>query len=92
MTKEKVLTLLTTAEADLDVMDYNDGDINVTVMDFEGFDNHWCEIMRDLEDEDLVDRIFDTLRDNCLEFIEGFYTRFVFDGFTVEWGYASYDI
>lgn len=92
MTKEEVLTLLTTAKADLDVMDYGDGDIDVTVMDFEGFDDHWCEIMRDLEDEALVDRIFDTLRDNCVEFIEDFYTQFVFDGFTVQWGYASYDI
>lgn len=93
MNREQVLALLATAESDLEVWEMSDEEeIDVTVYDFEGFDEHWSEIDRELDNPELVERIYDTLRDNCVEFDEGFYQDFYFEGFRVHWGYASYDI
>lgn len=91
MERKQVMALLAQAGDDLDVFEMED-QIDVTVNDFEGFDEHWSEIDRELDNPELVERIYDTLRDNCVEFDEGFYQDFYFEGFRVHWGYASYDI
>lgn len=92
MTREMVMELLATAGADLSVRVYPESEISVTVQDFEGFDEHWAEIYRRLDDEDLVDSIEDQLEAAALSAYGDFLRYYEFDGFTVVWGYASHDI
>jgi len=91
MTREMVMELLATAGEDLMVSEYDD-EISVTVYDFEGFDEDWSEIIRELDDEVLVDTIYGTLAIEARRVEGDFYRYFHFDGFTVCWGYASFDI
>lgn len=93
MTYKMVMELLATAGADLSVWEYSDGSqISVTVEDFEGFSDDWDEIDRELDDEELVDSIEEQLEASALSVSGDFYRYFKFDGFTVVWGYASFDI
>lgn len=91
MTREMVMELLATAGEDLMVSEYDD-EISVTVYDFEGFDEDWSEIIRELDDEVLVDTIYGILSIKARRVEGDFYRYFHFDGFTVCWGYASFDI
>lgn len=91
MTREMVMELLATAGADLDVSVYHNR-INVTVEDFEGFDDDWNEIERKLDNKELVDSIQEQLETSALSVSGDFYRYYEFDGFTVVWGYASFDI
>lgn len=91
MTYEMVMELLATAGADLDVLAL-DGEISVTVQDFAGFDDSWCEVDRELDDEDLVDSVQEQLEAMAVSVDGDFYRYYEFDGFTVVWGYASFDI
>jgi hypothetical protein len=92
MTREMVLEMLAGLGADVDVYERMDGSIRVTVEDFEGFDDDYSEIERELDDEDAVDEVYDRLEDEASEVEGDFYRYFHFDGFTVVWGYASMDI
>ena len=92
MTREMVMELLATAGADLDVYTRLNGDISVTVNDFEGFDDSWSEIERELDDEELVDSIFEQLEASAISVSGDYYRYYEFDGFTVCVGYASFDI
>lgn len=65
---------------------------NVTMEDFEGFDDSWKEIMRDYEREDLVDEFLEALDEQALRMEGDFYYDYYFDGFRIHLGYASYDI
>lgn len=91
MTMEMVMELLAKVEDDLIVMDWDDR-IDVEVNDFVGFDEDWSEIMRDLDNEELVDEVYETLKAEASSVEEDFYVNFYFDGFYVSWGYASYNI
>lgn len=91
MTMEMVMELLATAGDDLIVMDWDDS-IDVEVNDFEGFDDDWAEIIRDVENGELVDEIYKTLKREALSVDEDFYVEFQFEGFSLSWGYASYNI
>lgn len=91
MTREMVLELLATLGADVEV-DECGSDVHVTVQDFEGFDEHWSEVERELDDADAVDAVFEHLVTEALDDDGDFYHYFQFDGFTVVWGYASMDI
>ena len=91
MTYEMVMELLATAGADLEVFAL-DGEISVTVQDFAGFDDSWREVDRELDDEDLVDSVQEQLEATALSVDGDFYRYYEFDGFTVVWGYASFDI
>lgn len=91
MTKEMVLELLAKAGADLSVEDWGD-EISVDVNDFEGFDENWSEIDRELDNEELVDEIEEILSAECVSEGGDFYHYYDFDGFSVKWGYASFDI
>lgn len=91
MTYEMVMELLATAGADLEVLAL-DCKISVTVQDFIGFDDSWREIDRELDDEDLVDSVQEQLEAMALSADGDFYRYYEFDGFTVVWGYASFDI
>lgn len=90
MTYEEVMALLETLGDDVSISDCGDK-IRVTVEDFEGFDDNWCEVMRDY-DEDAVDEVLEALEAHCAEVVDDFYTDYYFDGFSVRIGYASYDI
>ena len=93
MTREMVMELLATAGADLSVWEYTDDSrISVTVEDFEGFSDDWDEIDRELDDEALVDSIQEQLEASAVSVSGDFYRYYEFDGFTVVWGYASFDI
>lgn len=80
------------ALADDALYDVIDGEIHVTLYDFEGFDDDWCEIMRDYDDEQAVEAFLQMLADECLSSDGDFYEYYEFDGFTVKLGYASFDI
>lgn len=69
-----------------------DREIHVTLCDFEGFDDDWCEIMRDYDDEQAVEDFLQMLADECLSSDGDFYEYYEFDGFTVKLGYESFDI
>jgi thiamine biosynthesis lipoprotein ApbE len=57
-----------------------------------GFDEDWMEVSRPLVDEDLVDAIEAQLEESALSVSGDYYRYFEFDGFSVCWGYASFDI
>lgn len=88
---EMVLELLGRAGADLSV-EVHDDEVRVTVQDFEGFDEHWSEIDRELDDEALVEDIQEELEELCVAHDGDYYHYYDFEGFTVVWGYASMDI
>lgn len=92
MSLEMVLELLASAGDDLMVDVDSDGDVDVVVQDFEGFDDDWSEVMRDLDDDDLIDSIEEQLSAECISEEGDFYHYYHFDGFSVCWGYASFDI
>lgn len=93
MTRNEVIELLNANATEFDFIDWDDVDnsISIEVNDFEGFDEDWSEIIRDY-DREVVDKVYDTLKDNCIECIEDFYITFKFEDFEVSWGYASYNI
>lgn len=93
MERNEVIRLLNANATEFDFIDWDDVDnsIDIEVNDFEGFDDDWMEIIRDY-DTDIVNMIYNTLKDNCIEYEEDFYTTFKFKDFTVSWGYASYNI
>ena len=64
----------------------------ITLEDFEGFDEHWHEIMREYDNEAAVNALLDWLETNCTEQREDFYTYYIFPDFQVIVGYSSFDI
>ena len=91
MTREMVLEMLADLGADVEV-DECGSDVRVTVQDFEGFDDDYSEVERELDDEDAVDEVHDRLEAEASEVEGDFYRYFHFDGFTVVWGYASMEV
>ena len=65
--------------------------LEITVYDFEGFDEDWSEIMRDY-DVDAVQNLIDWLEEHCISKDDDFYSYYYFEDFDVELGYSSYDI
>lgn len=91
MTREELREMVEQYK-DVEMYEYEDDkEISLTVKDFEGFDEDWHEIDREY-DEEKVDELFETLKRECIEFVEDFYTTFEFGEFYITWGYASYDI
>ena len=89
---EMVLKMLEGLGEDVMVDMSHDGDVRVVVQDFEGFDDDYAEVFRELDDEDAVDEVYDKLEDLC-SFAEGDYVRyFHFDDFVVVWEEASMEI
>lgn len=92
-----ILEMMTTLEACGDVTVWgrttDEGTVyDVTVEDFEGFDDDWCEVERDFVMEDLVDEFLEALDEQALRVEGDFYYDYYFDGFRIHLGYASYDI
>ena len=91
MTRDDVMALLATIDNDASLWVMADGTIDVTINDFDGFDDNWDEVYRDY-DIDAVDRVYDTLKTAAVSVTGTLYTTFDMGGFSVVWGYASYDI
>ena len=64
----------------------------ITLEDFEGFDEHWHEIMREYDNEEAVNALIDWLETNSTEHHEDFYTYYTFPDFQIIVGYSSFDI
>lgn len=68
-----------------------EGFIDVTVEDFDGFDDDWCEVDAEY-DEDAVDFFFEWLEEHCDSHEGDFYHSYYFGELEIEIGYASMDI
>lgn len=69
----------------------SDGDIQLCVEDFGGFDEDWEEIMIDY-DEEALDRLCAWLEEHGEYHPCDMYPYYQFDGFAVQLSFASYDI
>lgn len=89
---EMLMMVLTRLETSCDCgFDFEDGHFEVTMNDFDGFDADWCEVMREYEDEEMVDALFELL--DRAERTEGdMYRTYFFEDCDLTLGYASYDI
>jgi hypothetical protein len=66
--------------------------IDLTIDDFEGFDEHWCEVDREFVDADAVEEVMEWLEVHA-DYIDGdFYRYYRFGDIVVEVGYTSFDI
>ena len=91
MTYAEVLARVAEVE-DVSVWEHEGcGCIALTIEDFDGFDEDWCEQFRDY-DEDAVDALLEWLEEHALSVDGDFYTYYQFEDFEVRVGYASYDI
>ena len=69
-----------------------DNHIDLTINDFDGFDEDWNEMDREFVDEDLVDEVLEWLEKNA-DYVDGdFYRYYYFGEIVVEVGYSSFDI
>ena len=91
MTIEIITTQLDRISAD-SWYDVNDNHIDLTIDDFEGFDEHWSEVDREFVDADAVEEVLEWLEENA-DYIDGdFYRYYHFGDIVVEVGYTSFDI
>lgn len=91
MTMNEIIAMLNTITADSDYF-INGNHIDLTINDFEGFDEHWCEIMRELEDKKAVDNVLDWLEENADCYERNLYTDYHFGDIVVTLGFTSFDI
>lgn len=91
MTFEKMIAAIEALGNDA-FYDIVDRTINVTLHDFEGFDDEWCEIMRGYDNEQAVENFLKMLANECISFKDNFYKDYEFGDFTVSLGYESFDI
>ena len=91
MTYATVSALLATLTGYAYVSSYG-STIRVEVEDFLGFGTDGSETFSDTLDEALIEQVFEALSAWCTSQTTQLYTTFQFDGFTVVWGYTSFDI
>ncbi len=93
MTLEKMMAMVEALGDDASMWyDEEEKVLDVTLRDFEGFDDDWSEIMRDYDHPEAVEAFKEMLETECSSQEGDFYFDYHFDGFTVELGYSSYDI
>ena len=91
MTYQEVLERVSMVE-DVSVYEFSSGTrIDLTVEDFDGFDEDWCEVFRDY-DVEAVAELVEWLEEHAVEVEDDFYAVYHFEGFEVHLGYGSYDI
>ena len=88
---DTLMTLIDACKNDVDFFE-EDRMIDLTIIDFEGFDDNWNEVMWDYDNPNAVDALLDWLNANCVSKVDDLYTTYSFDGFAVHLGYASFDI
>ena len=70
----------------------NGNRIDLTIDDFEGFDDDWCEVYREFADADAVEEVLEWLEKNA-DCVKGdFYRNYHFGDIVVEVDYTSFDI
>lgn len=72
--------------------DVDDNRINLTINDFEGFDDNWSEIDREFVDAKVVEEVLDWLEENADSPEGDFYEYYHFGDIVVEVRYTSFDI
>ena len=72
--------------------DVDDNRINLTINDFEGFDDDWSEIDREFVDAKAVEEVLDWLEENADSACGDSYEYYHFGDIVVEVGYTSFDI
>lgn len=92
MTREMMVAAIEALGADAFLWERTDGLLNVTLEDFEGFDENWSEIDREYDDGEAVDAFLEMLEAECSSQEGDFYVTYHFEGFDVKLGYASFDI
>lgn len=92
MTREMMIATIENLGDDATLFEMRDGSLHVTIEDFGGFDDNWCETEREFDDENAVDEFIEMLEDECESQEGDLYTVYYFDGFEVKLGYASFDI
>lgn len=93
MTIENITTQLDRISADSWYF-VDDNDIELTINDIEMCDDDeaWCEVDRELENEDAVYDVLEWLKENA-DYVDGdFYCYYHFGDIIVELGWASFDI
>ena len=86
---EMVIAMLEGLGCDVDYS-ITDGDLYVTLNDFEGFDDDWSEVMREYDHPDEVEAFESFLEQFAHE--GDLYVIYHLEGFDLELGYTSFDI
>ena len=90
---KKIIAMVEELKSDIDYYFRElDNTLVLTIDDFEGFDENWCEIDRKLENEEGVKYLIQYLKDNCIAYDDDLYIDYEFKGFRVRLGYSSFDI
>lgn len=69
-----------------------DNYIDLTIDDFDGFDENWSEVYREFDDADAVEEVFEWLEKNADSIDDDFYCYYHFGEIVVVVGYTSFDI
>lgn len=91
MTIEKIIAQLDRISADA-FYEVIENHIDLTIDDFEGFDEDWSEIFRDFVDEKAINEVLEWLKINADYVEDDYYYSYHFGDIVVEVGYTSYDI
>ena len=92
MTLEKMITAIENLGADASLWKRPNETLDVTLEDFEGFDEDWAEIDREYDNPEAVNAFLEMLEAECSSQEGDFYVTYHFKGFDVQLGYASFDI
>ena len=92
MTYEMMVAAIDALGADVSLWEHSGGMLDVTIEDFEGFDDDWSEVDREYDDGEAVDAFLEMLETECSSHEGNFYVVYHFEGFDVRIGYASFDI
>lgn len=91
MTIETITAQLDRISAD-SWYEVTDNRIDLTIDDFEGFDENWDEVFREYVDADALEEVFEWLEENA-DCVDGdFYRYYHFGDIVVEVGWTSFDI
>jgi hypothetical protein len=91
MTIEIITTQLDRISAD-SWYEITDNRIDLTIDDFEGFDENWNEVDREFVDEDAVEGVLKWLEENADCVDDNLYRDYHFGDIVVEVGWTSFDI
>lgn len=86
-------TLVEQGDIFFDEDDLNEYDeIDITIIDFIGFNEDWSEEFRDDIDHDKINLMYEMLRNECIECSEDFYCYYEFKDYTICVGHTAMDI
>ena len=91
MTIETITAQLDRISAD-SWYDVNDNRIDLTIDDFEGFDEDWNEVFHEFVDEDAIEEVLKWLEENAHYIERGLYYLYYFGEIVVQVGYTSFEI